>query len=71
MADLIPGILDEAAQKRTWKFDPLMVEFAWDPDRENRLVERVAAARELGVSYGQYMAMLRDGAVADPLTEDR
>lgn len=34
---------------------------------ENNLVLRVAAAREMGVSYGQYMAMLRDGAVPDPL----
>ena len=35
--------------------------------RENNLVDRVAEARKLGVSYGQYMAMLRDGAVEDPL----
>lgn len=57
MADLIPGVLDEAAQKRTWKLDPLMAEFAWEP-RENRLVERVAEARAAGLSYGQYMAKL-------------
>ena len=38
--------------------------------RENNLVDRVAAARELGVSYGKYMAMLKDGAVADPLDEE-
>ena len=35
--------------------------------RENNLVERVAAARKLGMSYGQYMAMLRDGRIEDPL----
>ena len=70
MADLIPGILDAAAQKRTWKLDPLLAEFAWEPDRENRLVDRVAEARKLGVSYGQYMAMIKDGAVADPLAEE-
>ena len=40
--------------------------FAWERT-ENNLVDRVAAARKLGVSYGQYMAMLKDGAVEDPL----
>ena len=62
MVELIPGILDEAAQKRTWKLDPLMAEFAWEP-RENRLVERVAVARAAGVSYGQWMAKLYEKAV--------
>ena len=38
-----------------------------DELRENNLTQRVAEARKLGISYGQYMAMLRDGAVEDPL----
>lgn len=63
MADLIPGLLDEAAQKRTWKLDPLMAEFAWEPDRENRPVERVAEARTAGMSYGNYMAKLYEEEV--------
>ena len=42
--------------------------FAWER-KENNLTQRVAEARALGVSYGQYMAMLKDGAVADPLAE--
>lgn len=43
--------------------------FAWER-KENNLTQRVAAARKLGVSYGQYMAMLRDGVAADPLAEE-
>ena len=49
--------------------DDELAPFAWER-KENNLVERVAEARKLGVSYGQYMAMLRDGAVADPLDEE-
>lgn len=41
---------------------------AWERT-ENNLTQRVAEARKLGVSYWQYMAMLKDGAVADPLAE--
>lgn len=50
----------------SYKVDAPYAEFAYEP-RENNLVRRVAEARALGVSYGQYMAMLKDGAVADPL----
>ena len=49
--------------------DEGLAPFAWER-KENNLTQRVAEARKLGVSYGQYMAMLKDGAVADPLDED-
>lgn len=54
------------AARYSYKIDAPLAEFAWEP-RENRLVQRVAEARALGVSYGHYMAMLKDGAVEDPL----
>lgn len=61
------NILDAKASKRTWRCDGLMAAaFAWE-FRENNLTHRVAAAREMGVSYGQYMAMLKDGLIEDPL----
>lgn len=46
--------------------DEELTPFAWER-MENNLTQRVAEAQKLGVSYGQYMAMLKDGAVADPL----
>lgn len=49
--------------------DAELAPFAWERT-ENNLTQRVAEARALGVSYGQYMAMLKDGAVADPLAEE-
>lgn len=52
----------------SYKLDAPYAEFAYEP-RENNLVRRVAEARALGVSYGQYMAMLKDGAVEDPLAQ--
>lgn len=35
--------------------------------QENYLEERVKQAKELGVSYGVYMAMLHEGRIEDPL----
>ena len=35
--------------------------------RENNLVARVEQARERGMSYGKYMAMLHDGLIEDPM----
>lgn len=35
--------------------------------QENCLEERVKQAKELGVSYGVYMAMLYEGRIEDPL----
>ena len=54
------------AAQYSYKLDAPLAGYAYEL-RENNLVDRVAAARKLGVSYGQYMAMLKDGAVADPL----
>ena len=50
----------------SYKLDAPLAGYTYEL-RENNLVDRVAESRKLGVSYGQYMAMLRDGAVADPL----
>lgn len=60
---------DEAAQKVSYKLDAPMAEFAYIR-RENTLTYRVEQARALGVSYGQYMAMLKDGLIADPLQRE-
>lgn len=47
-----------AEQQFSYKLDaPFSAEFAWIP-QENKLVQRVAEAREAGLSYGQYMARL-------------
>lgn len=61
------GVLPVA--KYSYKLDAPLAGYSYEL-RENNLVERVAEARKLGVSYGQYMAMLKDGAVADPLAEE-
>lgn len=45
-------------QQFSYKLDAPLAEFAWEPDRENRLVQRVAEARAAGMSYGQWMAKL-------------
>lgn len=37
--------------------------------RENNLVARVEQARERGLSYGAYMALLHEGRIEDPLKE--
>lgn len=48
------------AQRYSYKLDaPYAAEFAWEP-QENARVQRVAEARERGLSYGQYMAMLHE-----------
>ena len=52
--------------KYSYKLDAPLAGYTYEL-RENNLTQRVAEARKLGISYGQYMAMLRDGAVADPL----
>lgn len=62
-----PGVPPVA--QYSYKLDAPLAGYTYEL-RENTLVDRVAAARELGVSYGQYMAMLKDGAVADPLDEE-
>ena len=49
--------------------DDDLAPFAWER-KANNLPQRVAEAWALGISYGQYMAMLKDGAVADPLAEE-
>lgn len=54
--------------KYSYKLDAPLAGYTYEL-RENNLVDRVAESRKLGVSYGQYMAMLRDGAAADPLAE--
>lgn len=47
------------AQRYSYKLDaPLAGLFSWDHHRENNLVQRVKEAREAGMSYGCYMAML-------------
>ena len=58
-----------AVAQYSYKLDAPLAGAAYEL-RENNLVDRVAEARKLGVSYGQYMAMLKDGAVADPLDEE-
>lgn len=77
MADTI-SIYDASTQsghgvppvaQHSYKLDAPLAGYSYEL-RENNLVDRVAAARKLGVSYGQYMAMLKDGAVADPLAEE-
>lgn len=57
---------EKKAQKLSYKIDAPLTEFAYIR-RENNLTARVEQARRLGVSYGQYMAMLKDGLIADPL----
>lgn len=52
----------------SYKLDAPYAEFAYE-HKENNLTRRAAEARALGVSYGQYMAMLKDGAVEDPLAQ--
>ena len=52
--------------KYSYKLDAPLAGYTYEL-RENTLVDRGAESRKLGVSYGQYMAMLRDGAVEDPL----
>lgn len=51
------------AAQCSYKLDAPLAEFAWEPDRENRLVERDAEARAAGMSYGQWMAKLHDEEV--------
>ena len=53
----------------SYKLDAPLAGYTYEL-RENNLVDRVAESRKLGVSYGQYMAMLKDGAVEDPLAEE-
>lgn len=51
------------AQRYSYKLDAPMADFfAWEP-RENNLVQRVKEAREAGMSYGGYMAMLHEREV--------
>ena len=54
-------------QAVSWKADQPRFTYV---NRENHLVERVEQARSLGVSYGQYMAMLKDGLYDDPLMRE-
>lgn len=53
------------AQRVSYKLDAPMADFfAWEP-RENKLVQRVKEAREAGMSYGCYMAMLYEEEVKE------
>lgn len=59
---------EKTARAVSYKLDAPLAEFAYIR-HENALTKRVEQARAFGVSYGQYMAMLKDGLIADPLKE--